>query len=99
MAIRLDPEGTEKNLLFEMAEGFGGKRVLEVGCGAGRLTWRYAEQAAAVVGIDLDSESIAEAKATTPPNLKDKVEFWTQGILDYTPGMPFDVVILSWSLC
>ena len=40
MAIRLDPEGTEKTLLFNMAGGFAGKRVLEVGCGAGRLTWR-----------------------------------------------------------
>jgi tRNA G46 methylase TrmB len=52
MPILLDPEGLETNALFEQAGSFTGLRVLEVGCGDGRLTCRYAGQAASVVAID-----------------------------------------------
>ena len=30
----------------------GGAEVLEIGCGDGRLTWRYAERAAYVTAIE-----------------------------------------------
>ena len=50
MTIRSDPENSEIRALFDLVD-FCGKHVLEIGCGDGRLTWRYAEAAAHVTGI------------------------------------------------
>jgi cyclopropane fatty-acyl-phospholipid synthase-like methyltransferase len=98
MASRLDPENTETHYLLETVKGLVGKRVLEIGCGNGRMTWRYAHHARQVVGIDPDPEQIAQAKQDTPSHLSDKVEFLAADILDFTVPQPFDAVIFSWSL-
>jgi tRNA G46 methylase TrmB len=45
MAIRIDPENNETPALFDMVN-FSEQRVLEIGCGNGRVTWRYADKAA-----------------------------------------------------
>ena len=37
----LDPEGVETRVLHDLVD-FRGKDVLEIGCGDGRMTWRYA---------------------------------------------------------
>jgi 2-polyprenyl-3-methyl-5-hydroxy-6-metoxy-1,4-benzoquinol methylase len=58
MPIRIDPDNNET------PDNFNGQRVLEIGCGSGRLTWRYADQAAHVVGIDSDSTVM---QVVTPP--------------------------------
>lgn len=48
MAHRIDPEGEELDALRALAP-VDGLRVLELGCGDGRLTFRYAEPAASVL--------------------------------------------------
>lgn len=98
MSVREDPEKHEKQALFETVRDFTGARVLEIGCGDGRLTWQYAHQAAQVTGIDPDSESIAIAVKETPPELLETVTFSATGIEEFNPPRPFDLVILSWSL-
>jgi hypothetical protein len=40
MAVRIDPEGNEAHSLFDLAD-LAGQRVLKIGSGTGRLTWRY----------------------------------------------------------
>lgn len=52
MAIRGDTNGLESSYLFDMLPRDIG-RVLEIGCGDGRLTRKYAGQAEHVAGIDL----------------------------------------------
>ncbi len=52
MAIRGDSTGQEKQYLLDMLAGAGGQ-VLEIGCGAGRLTGKYAARAQRLIGIDL----------------------------------------------
>ncbi len=100
MTMKEDPQGAETKIVHDFVD-FVGMQVLEVGCGDGRLTWRYAEKAAGVVGIDPDEDEIAAAVAARPEALKDRVAFIAQELKDYQSpkGYPgFDVAILSWSL-
>ncbi len=99
MPIRVDPEDAEAVALFDYAGEFAGKRVLEIGCGDGRLTWLYAGRAGRVVAIDPDPDEIAAAIEGLPPKLRSRVEFHTLGILEFdAPEASFDAAILSWSL-
>jgi len=98
MASVKDPRGAEADALAALGD-FDGKRVLEIGCGEGRLTWLYAEHAAEVLGIDPDEESIREARTALPDQLADRVEFRVADAqaLD-VPRQRFDIAFLSWSL-
>lgn len=98
MDVSIDPEGRELEALQSVAGDFAGKRVLEVGCGDGRLTWHIAERAASVVGIDPDEDSIVAAREKMPARLRDRVELCTSGFDQFASPGPFDLVILSWSL-
>ena len=100
MTIKADPENNEPNALFALAD-FNGQRVLEIGCGDGRLTWRYADKAAHVTAIDPFEGSIARAKENTPDNIKSRVEFHHIGFDEFAAASgssTFDIAILSWSL-
>jgi len=98
---RIDPENDERRALFEFAD-FTGKKVLEIGCGDGRLTWRYAEKTAHVVAIEPSAELIETAKKNTPPHLQGRVDFQAASLEDFAAKSKtsiFDLVILSYSLC
>jgi len=100
MTVKVDPENNEPNALFSIAD-FNGRRVLEIGCGDGRLTWRYADKAAHVTAIDPFEGSITRAKENTPDNLKSRIEFRHIGFDDFAAvsgSSIFDITILSWSL-
>lgn len=99
MGIRQDPENNETRALFDLAD-FAGQHVLEIGCGDGRLTWRFAGKAAHVTAIDPFAESIAQARASLPPELQGRVEFHHIAFADFAASRPaiFDTAILSWSL-
>jgi 2-polyprenyl-3-methyl-5-hydroxy-6-metoxy-1,4-benzoquinol methylase len=100
MTIRSDPEKNEIRALFDLVD-FSGKLVLEIGCGDGRLTWRYAESAAHVTAIDPFAESIRRANANQPDALRDQVAFQHIAFEDFAVAHEselFDVAILSWSL-
>ena len=84
--------------MLGQAADFTGTRVLEVGCGDGRLTWLYAPRAASVLGIDPDEEQIAIARSATPPELADRVLFEVGEAEDLSRTAVFDVAFLSWSL-
>ena len=51
MSTELDPAGVELRTIHEIAD-LRNARVLEVGAGDGRLTFRYAMETNKVVGID-----------------------------------------------
>ena len=91
-------EGFERRLI----EGFvslGQKRVLEVGCGDGRLTFQYAPRASSVLAIDPDRPSIHEAVLQQRRRGPSNIEFRVGSIERLPlPGAPFDVALFSWSL-
>lgn len=75
-----------------------GKRVLDLGCGDGRLALAVARLATTVDGLDPDPEAIAEAKKTKPRSVRNlRFRVGAAQALPYRRGR-FDVVILSWTL-
>jgi cyclopropane fatty-acyl-phospholipid synthase-like methyltransferase len=101
MTILLDPEENETHALMKYAGSLEGKSVLEIGCGDGRMTWRYAEHAAHVTGIDPDADKINRALASFPIHLKLKVELLNLDLDDFaarTHTDQFDIAVLAWSL-
>jgi 2-polyprenyl-3-methyl-5-hydroxy-6-metoxy-1,4-benzoquinol methylase len=99
MTVTLDPEQVETGVIHDLID-FAGKDVLEVGCGNGRLTWRFADRARSVLGLDPDAAAIGEARAGLPERLRATVAFREGDITAAElPAAAFDVVVLSWSLC
>jgi len=97
MTVQIDPERTEIKYLQRIAD-FTGKRVLEVGCGDGRLTWRYARSTRLVTGIDLHSDDLRFATIDRPSDLDDKVLFaLADSIFLPFAKETFDIAVLAWS--
>lgn len=98
MAWSIDPEGAEVAALQRLS-ALAGRRVLELGCGDGRLTYRYAPMAAFVLAVDPDAERITEALEARPAGLAERVRFEVVGAADVdTPHRSFDVALFSSSL-
>jgi ubiquinone/menaquinone biosynthesis C-methylase UbiE len=98
MTLQKDPEQNETNRLHTFAD-FTNKRVLEVGCGEGRMTWQYARETYKTIGIDLDTDALRVASVDRPSELTDKVHF-ACAASEYLPFSKetFDIAILAWSL-
>ena len=98
MTLQKDPERNESKYLHKFAD-FTGKRVLEVGCGEGRMTWQYAKSAQMTIGIDADHVALRIATVDRPADLQSKVLFSCAD----SRNLPFskeafDIAVLAWSL-
>jgi 2-polyprenyl-3-methyl-5-hydroxy-6-metoxy-1,4-benzoquinol methylase len=94
----LDPEGAHFAALERVAE-FADARVLEVGCGDGRLTVPLARRAASVFAFDPDEEAVDAARKALPTELAERVTFETASAQEIEiPRSAFDIVLFSWSL-
>jgi len=93
-----DAQGVEPAAILDAAE-LEGLRVLEVGCGEGRMTWQYARETRTTIGIDLDTDALRIARADKPADLEHNVLF-TASASEYLPFSKetFDIAILAWSL-
>lgn len=98
MTLQKDPEGFEKKILHKYVD-FVHKRVLEIGCGEGRLTWKYADAPSSTVGLDPDHEALCVARADSPSTLLEHVHF-AQASASHIPFSKekFDIAVLAWSL-
>jgi len=93
-----DPEQIEVTYLHRFAD-VDNQDILEVGCGDGRLTWRYAEQARWVAAIDVEPDRLASAIATLPTSLENTVGFYhTHGETLPFASESFVGAILAWSM-
>ena len=101
MALTIDPKGLETRVMHDLID-FRGKDVLEVGCGDGRVTWRYAAEAATVTAIDPDAATIEAANDALPEDLRSTVSFRVADISDVRtidlPDGGYDVAVFSGSL-
>jgi len=98
MPLRIDPEQNEVRALQQVTN-WRSQRVLEIGCGDGRLTQRLARLGAHVQAIDPDATLIRAARQRLPERLAPQVHFRISraGRLNYANGS-FDLVVLSWVL-
>jgi ubiquinone/menaquinone biosynthesis C-methylase UbiE len=97
MTLQKDPELNESKYLRRHAD-LADKRVLEIGCGDGRLTWRYAGVAGHVTGVDLDRDSLRVATIERGSDVESKVGFaQADSIRLPFVGAAFECAILAWS--
>ena len=98
MTLQRDPERNEARYLHQFAE-FADKRVLEVGCGEGRMTWQYASAPRTTLGIDPDPDALRVARVDRPYDLEDRV-LLACAASEYLPFSKetFDIAVLAWSL-
>jgi ubiquinone/menaquinone biosynthesis C-methylase UbiE len=94
----VDPDGIEIAAIRELVD-VAGMRVLEIGCGDGRMTFSYADETSAVFAIDPDEELIEQARAATPPRLRRRIRFEAADAAEIDlPKREFDLALFSWSL-
>jgi ubiquinone/menaquinone biosynthesis C-methylase UbiE len=93
-----DREGVE-TAAIAAAVDLDGKRVVDVGCGTGRLTSFAAARAASVYAFDPNGEAVAEARAAVPRELRRRVRFAAHSAeaLDVRRRR-FDLALCGWSL-
>ena len=98
MTLRVDPEKNEVRALKDMAN-WRDQRVLEIGCGNGRLTRRIANLGAQVEALDPDKKMIALAQKELPARYSHRVKFKV-GVAESLkyPRQTFDIVVFAWSL-
>jgi ubiquinone/menaquinone biosynthesis C-methylase UbiE len=94
----VDAEGSHLAAILRAAD-FSGRRVLEVGCGDGRLTAGIAQSAAFVHAFDPVADDVASARAKLPEELREKIRFEAASAaeIDVAP-VSIDLVLFSWSL-
>jgi ubiquinone/menaquinone biosynthesis C-methylase UbiE len=93
-----DPEEREIGHIRQLGR-LEGRRVLEIGCGEGRMTWRYATLPEAITGIDPDLGALTEALSARPSSLVDQMAF-AQAKAENLPFSKesFETALFSWSL-
>jgi ubiquinone/menaquinone biosynthesis C-methylase UbiE len=97
MTVQKDPEHNESRYLRRFAE-MQGRSVLEVGCGDGRLTWRYAREAGRVAAIDLERDDLRVAVIERPSDLERRAVFLQADSIRLPFGREkFDLAIFAWS--
>jgi ubiquinone/menaquinone biosynthesis C-methylase UbiE len=93
-----DARGVEPAAIAEAAD-LRGRRVLEVGCGEGRLTRFAAGLAREIYAFDPDGDRVAKAEDALAPELRNRVSFRVHDAdaLDIERRR-FDLALCGWSL-
>lgn len=82
----------EADLVEALLAETGGTRVLDAGCGTGRVAIELAVRGFTVVGVDADTDMLSSARAKAP-----EITWYDADLSDpaATPTGPFDLVLLA----
>ena len=98
MTLRVDPAGNEIRALRRVTD-WRGTRVIELGCGDGRLTRRLAGLGAVVDALDPDAGRIRAALRLKPKRLAGRIRFSVGSARHIErPSRSAQVVVFAWSL-
>jgi ubiquinone/menaquinone biosynthesis C-methylase UbiE len=98
MPAIIDPDGVEIVTIKELVD-LRDLRIVEIGCGDGRLTFESGREAASVVAVDSDEDAIRKARAETPNALRRRIRFEVADVAQLElPRGEFDLALFSWSL-
>jgi 2-polyprenyl-3-methyl-5-hydroxy-6-metoxy-1,4-benzoquinol methylase len=98
MPVVIDPDGVEIVAIRELVD-LRQLRIVEVGCGDGRLTFECGREAATVFAYDSDEEAIRKARSETPNALRRRIRFEVAEAGERElPKGEFDLALFSWSL-
>jgi len=90
-----DPEGKEIKTILSQAQ-FKGKRVLELGCGTGRLTGKLAKHCKTLVSVDHNEDSIEYCKGKFKK--AKNITFVNTSVkeLKNLPHKEYDIILSAW---
>ncbi len=99
MALIIDPAKDEVRAL-KQAVAWRGKRVLELGCGDGRLTLRLASLSPLrIEALEPDAKLIRAARKTLPRRYAKRIHYQVGSTKSLKfPVGTFDIVVFSWVL-
>ncbi|MFW9854371.1 MAG: class I SAM-dependent methyltransferase [Candidatus Thorarchaeota archaeon] len=97
--MKKSPEGIILEV-FDDIITFKGKNILEIGCGDGRLTFKFSGLAKRVIAIDPDRKDVERALHTSSQPLSSKLDFQV-ATGEFLPFVPyaFDIIFYTGSLC
>lgn len=93
-------QGTEGDVDFYVETCRAAKRVVELGCGYGRLLGPLAAPGRTLIGVDDDAEMLELAQQTIAglsPDEREGIELVEADMLIYEPDAPVDAVIIPHS--
>jgi len=98
MPAIIDPDGVEIVTIKELVD-LRDLRIVEIGCGDGRLTFECGREAASVLALDSDEDAIRKARAEMPNALRRRIRFEVADAAQLElPKGEFDLALFSWSL-